>query len=157
MRFETQQAWRICEHGSGIWLREALAAQEVEEDLRVAPPHVGIILTLGGLITEMPPSIDDLFRRSSADAQLQPLARDEIGSAGVFGHVEGVFVPHVDHRRSDLDAAGLRANGRQQGKGRGELTGEMVDTKIRSVRAQLLRGDGQVDGLQKRVSGGAGL
>ncbi len=138
-------------------MREAFAAQEIEEYLRVAAPHAGVILTFGGLITEISPSIDDLLGRSSADAQLQAPACDEIGSAGVFDHVERVLVTHVDHRRSDLDAAGLCADGCEQWKRRSELPGEMMDAKIRPVCAQLLGCNGQLDRLQKRICSGAGL
>ena len=123
----------------------------------MTPPHVGVGLALGRLITEIPPPIDHLLGRASADAELQTSAGDEIGSTGVLGHVERVLVAHVDDRRADLDAAGLRADGRQQRKRRSELASEVMDPEIGAVRAQLLGGDGQVDGLQERVRGRAGL
>ena len=157
MRFEAQQSRRIWKHRPRIGLRKAFAAQQVEEDFRVAPPHVGVILALGGLIAEIPPALDDLLGRSPADAELQAPARDEIGGTGVFGHVERVLVAHVDHRGADLDAAGLRADRCQQRKRRCELAGEMVDPEIRPVRAQLLGGNGKIDGLQQRIRGRAGL
>jgi hypothetical protein len=62
-----------------------------------------------------------------------------------------------DHRRADLDAAGFRADGRQQRERRGQLAGEVMDSKISPVRAQCLGGNGQVDGLQECVCGRAGL
>ena len=83
--------------------------------------------------------------------KLQAPAGDEVGRAGILGHVERVFVAHVDDRGADLDAAGLRADRGQQREGRGELAGEMMHAEIGAVRAQLLGGDGQVDGLQERV------
>jgi hypothetical protein len=43
------------------------------------------------------------------------------------------------------------------GERRGELAGEVMDPKIGSVRAQFLCGNGQVDGLQERLRGRAGL
>jgi hypothetical protein len=67
---------------------------------------------------------------------------------GVLGHVERILGAHVDYRRADLDAAGLRANGREERERRGKLAGEVMDSKIGSVRAQFLGGNGQVDGLQ---------
>ncbi len=123
----------------------------------MAPPHVGIILALRGLIAEIPPALDDLLGRSPADAELQAPARDEIGSTGVFGHVERVLVAHVDHSGSDLDAAGFRTNRCQQWKRRSKLAGEMVDPEIRPVRAQLFGGNGKINGLQQRIRGRAGL
>ena len=123
----------------------------------MTPPHVGVGLALGRLIAEIAPSIDHLLGRASADAELQTPAGDEIGGTGVLGHVERVLVAHVDHCRADLDAAGLRADGRQQRKRRGKLAGEVMDPKIGAVGAQLLGGDGQVDGLQERVRRRAGL
>ena len=54
-------------------------------------------------------------------------------------------------------AAGLRTDGRQQGKRRGELAREVMDPKIGSVRAQFLGSNGQVDGLQECARGRARL
>jgi hypothetical protein len=88
---------------------------------------------------------------------VNPPACDEIGGTGVLGHVERVLVAHVDHGRADLDAAGLRVDGRQQRERRGKLAGEVMDSKIGPVRAQFLGGNGQVDGLQERVCRRAGL
>ena len=104
-----------------------------------------------GRIAEIAPAVDHLLGRAAADAELQPAAGDEIGRAGVLRHVERVLVAHVDDGRADLDAAGPRADGRQQRERRGELAGEMVDAEIGAVRAQLLGGDGEVDRLQQRV------
>ena len=46
-----------------------------------------------------------------------------------------------------------RADGGKQWKGRAELPREMVYAEVRAVSAQLLGGDGQLDGLQERVGG----
>src|ERR1700751_2292944 len=145
MRFKAQQAGRIWKHGLWIGLREALAAQEVEEDLRVAPPHVGLALALGRLVAEIPPAIDHLLGRASADAELQTTAGDEIGRARILDHVERVFVAHVDNRGADLDAPRLRADGRKQREGRGELACEVMNAKISPVRTPLLCCDGKLD------------
>jgi hypothetical protein len=139
-------------------LREALAAQEVEEDLRVTPPHiVGVALALGRPITEIAPAIDHLLGRAPADAELQAPAGDEIGGTRVLGHVERVLVAHVDDRRSDLDAAGLRADGRQQGERRGKLSREVMNAKIGSVHAQFLSCNRKLNGLRERIRSRAGL
>jgi hypothetical protein len=140
-----------------IGFGKTLAAQEVEKDLGVASPHVGVALTLGRLIAEIAPPIDHLLGRAAADAELQPSSGDEIGRARVLRHVERILVAHVDHRRADFDAAGLRTDGREQRKRRGKLAREMMDSKIGAVRPQLLGGDGEIDGLQKRIRGRAGL
>jgi hypothetical protein len=78
-------------------------------------------------------------------------------AAGVLDHVKRVLVAHVDDRRADLDALGLRADGRQQRKRRGELAGEVMDAEVGAIRAQLLGSDGKVDGLQERIGGRARL
>ncbi len=61
MRFGAQQARRIGEHGPWVRLREALAAQDVQEYLRVAPPHVGITRTLDRAVAEIAPAVDHLL------------------------------------------------------------------------------------------------
>src|SRR5258705_5271714 len=97
------------------------------------------------------------LRSTCCDAELKPSARDQIGGARVLYHVERVLVTHIYDGCPDLDAAGLRTDGREQGKRRGELAREVMDPEIGSVRAQLLGGNGQVDGLQECVCGRARL
>src|SRR5450631_2101854 len=130
MGFEPEQAGWIWKHRTRIGWREALAAQQVEEDLRMTPPHVGVGLALGRLITEITPSIDHLLGRAAADTELQAPACDEIGGTGVLGHVERVLVAHVDHGRADLDPAGIRPDRRQERQGRGELAREFMHPEI---------------------------
>ena len=137
--------------GRGLGCGEALAAQQIEEHLGVAPGHVGVGLALGRGVAEVAPPVDHLLGRPAADAELQAAAGDDVGRARVLGHVERVLVAHVDHRRADLDAAGPRADRRQQRERRAELAGEVMHAEIRPVRAQLLGSDGEVDGLQERV------
>src|ERR1700732_2501224 len=64
MGFQAQQPGRIWKHRSWIRPGETLTAQEVEEDLCMAPPHVGVALALGRLVPEISPSIDHLLGRS---------------------------------------------------------------------------------------------
>ena len=40
----------------------------------MAPPHVGVVLSLGRLVAEITPAVDDLLGRSAADAELKTLA-----------------------------------------------------------------------------------
>jgi hypothetical protein len=48
------------------WIRlgEALAAQQIEEDLRMTPPHVGVVLAFGRLLGEISAPIDHLLGRA---------------------------------------------------------------------------------------------
>ena len=156
MRLDPEQAGRVGEHRPRVRPGEAFAVQQRQEGLRVPPPHVGLGLAVGGREAEVSPTVDHLFGRATAEAELEPPAADEVGSARVLRHGEGVFVAHVDDPGADLDPPGPRADRRQQGEGRGELLGEMVDAEVGAVRSQLLRGDSEVDRLQQNVGGGAG-
>ena len=151
MGLEAEQARRIGEHRARIGLGEPLAAQQVEEDFGMAARHVGIGLALGGDIAEMAVAIDHLLGRAARDAQLQAATGDEVGGAGVLGHVERVLVAHVDDGSAELDALGLGPGGRQQRERRGELAGEMMDAEIGAIGADFLGRDGKIDRLQQRV------
>ena len=59
--FEAQQAGWIWKHGLRIGLRETLAPQEVQEDLRMSTAHISVSLAFGRLITEISPALDHLF------------------------------------------------------------------------------------------------
>ena len=119
--------------------------------------HVGISLAIGRLIAEISPAFDHLLGRAAADAELQPPARDQIGCTRVLDHIERVLVAHVDDRRADFDAAGFRTDSSQQWKWRGELAGEVMDPEIGPVCSELFGRDGELDGLQERIRGRAGL
>ena len=95
----------------------------------MAAGHVGIGLALGRREAEVAPAVDHLLGRATADAELKPTARDKVGRAGVFDHVERVLVAHVDDRGADLDAAGARADGGEQREGRGELRAKWCTRK----------------------------
>ena len=151
MRLEAQQAGRVGKHRPRVGLGKTLAAQHLEQHLGVLPRHVGVALALGRRVAEIAPAVDHLLGRAAADAELQAPAGDEVGRAGVLGHVERVLVAHVDDGGADLDAPGPRADRRQQRKRRAELAREMMHPEIGAVRAELLRRDGEVDRLQQRV------
>ena len=148
---DAQQAGRVREHRPRAGLGEALAAQHLEEDLGVAPRHVGIGHPLRRGVAEVAPAVDHLLGRAAADAELQAPAGDEVGAACVLRHVERVLVTHVDDRGADLDPLGARAARRQQRKRRAELAGEVMHPEIGPVRAELLGRDGELDRLQQRV------
>ena len=61
VRLEAQQARRVREHGPRVRLGEALAAQDIKEDLRVTPGHVGVGLALGRHVAKMAPAVDHLL------------------------------------------------------------------------------------------------
>ena len=119
--------------------------------------HVGVGLALLRRVPEVAPAVDHLFRRPSADAELEPPAGDEVGGARVLRHVQRVLVAHVDDGGSDLDLARARADRREQRERRAELTREVMHAEIRTVRAELLGGDGELDRLEQRVGAGANL
>lgn len=117
----------------------------------MAAGHVRISLTVGRGIVEIAPAVDHLLRRAAADAELQPPAGDQIRRAGVFHHVQRVFITHVDHASADLDALGFGADGGQQRERRSQLARKVVYAKIGAVRPQIFGGDRQIDGLQQRI------
>src|SRR5258706_12009738 len=105
----------------------------------------------------MPPAVDHLFRRSTADAQLQTPTGDKVRGAGIFRHVHRVFVEHIDDGGPDLDPLRARADGREEGEWRAELTREVVYAEICAIEAQLFSGYGELDRLQKDIRRRAGL
>ena len=151
MRLDAQEARRVREHRSRVRFGESLAAEELEEDLGVAAGHVRIGLALARDVAEVAEPVDDLLRRPAADAELEPAAGDDVGRAGILGHVERVLVAHVDDGGPDLDSARPRADRGQQRERRGELTREVVDAEVGAVRPELLGRDGQLDRLDQRI------
>ena len=73
--------------------------------------------------------------------------RIEIGTAVIDMRYENPL-----YMAEDAGAADLIAGGRQKRERRSKLAGEMVDAEIGPVRAKFLSRDGEVDGLQLRVS-----
>ena len=76
-----------------------------------------------GVVAEVAQAVDHLLGRPAADAQLEPAAGDEVGRAGVLGHVQRVLVAHVDDGGADLDPAGARADRGQQRERRARAGG----------------------------------
>jgi hypothetical protein len=148
---EAQQAGRVGEHRPRVRLRESLAFEQLQEDLGALAGHVAVVLALGGHVAKVVVAVDDLLRRAAADAQLEAPAGDQVGRAGVVGHVVRVLVTHVDHAGADLDPAGAGTHRGKQRKRGGELAGEVVDAEERAVGTQRLRCDSQLDRLKERV------
>ena len=105
-----------------------------------------------GLVAKIAPSIDHLLGRTAADSQLQAPASDEIRSASVLRHVVRVLIAHVDDGGADFNLSRLGADRREQRKWRCQLPREMMNTEVGSVHSQALGLDGEVNGLQERVS-----
>ena len=110
MRLGAKQSRRVREHRSGVGLGKPGPGEGLKEGLRVLAGHVGVGLALGRRIAEVAEAVDDLLRRAAADPELQTTAGDDVGGAGVFDHVQGVLVAHVDDGRADLDALGTSAD-----------------------------------------------
>src|SRR5262252_4244609 len=68
---EAQEAGRVRKHRAWVGLGEALAEQQFEKDLGVAPRHVGVSHTLRRRVAEVAKAVDDLLRRTAADAELK--------------------------------------------------------------------------------------
>ena len=62
VRLDAQQARWVWKHRPRAGLREALAAQHLEQHLGVAPAHIGIVHAFGRRVTEVAPAVDDLLR-----------------------------------------------------------------------------------------------
>ncbi len=105
VRFDPQQPGGVGEHRTRVGPREPLALQHLQQHLGVLAGHVGVGGALRRDVAEVAVAVDDLLGRSPADAQLQPAAGDQVGRAGVLGHVQRVLVAHVDDAGADLDPA----------------------------------------------------
>ena len=123
----------------------------IQETLRHIAEHSCIILTVARVMAKIAPSVDDLFRRTATDSQLQAPAGDEIRGAGILGHVMRVLISHVNHCCADFNTVRLSADRGDQWKWGSQLSREVMNTKIRSVNAQPFGLDGKVNRLQERV------
>ncbi|WP_432644211.1 hypothetical protein [Limimaricola cinnabarinus] len=75
---EAQQARRVREHRLGVGLSEALTAQHIEKDLGMVPSEIDVGAAFWRLVAKMPLAIDHLLGRATADAKLEPTARDQV-------------------------------------------------------------------------------
>jgi len=158
MRLGAEQSGRVREHRGRVRFGEAGPGQDLEEDLGVLTGQFRADwVVLGGLVAEVAESIDDLLGRPAADPELEAPTGNEVGGAGIFGHVERVLVAHVDDGGADLDALRPRADGRQQRERRPELLGKVVDTEVGAVRAEVFDGLGELDRLDQRVGARSNL
>ena len=141
----------------GVGVGHGRAVDRGQEDLGLLPGEVGV----GGAgrrdVPELPRALQGRLGRSPGDPELQPAAGDEVGGGGLLGHVQRVLVAHVDDAGADLDAAGSARRWPPAAGTGGELALEVVDAHERAVDAELLRGLGELDGLQQAVGRGAHL
>src|SRR5437764_11148375 len=138
MRLEAKEPGRVGEHRPRIRSGESFSLQQLEEDFGMTPAHVRVGLAFLRRVAEVTPPFDDLLGRAPADPELEPAAADEIRRARILDHVERILVPHVDDGGADLDATRPGADGGEQGEGRTELLGEVMDAEVCAVRTQLL-------------------
>jgi len=75
---DAQEALRIREHRPRVGLGKAVATQQVEEYLRMAPAHVGVTFAVSRAIAEIAPPVDHLLGRAPADPKLQTSSGDEV-------------------------------------------------------------------------------
>jgi hypothetical protein len=150
---DPQQTGRVREHRSRIRLRKPLAGEHFEKDLCVLPGQISVGLSLRRDVAEVAEAVNHLLGRSAADAELETTTGNEVGGAGVLGHVERVLITHVDNGGTDLDPTRSSADRGQQRKRRGELAGEVMHPEVRPIGTDLLRRHGQLDRLQQRIRG----
>ena len=132
-------------------LGEPLALEELDEHLGVAPCHLRVGLALHRLEAEVAPAVDYLLGRPTTDAKLQPATGQEVCGPSVLRHVERILVAHVDDRGADLDPRRPSADGGQQRERRAQLASKVVDAVVRTIRTNLLGGNGQLERLEQRV------
>ena len=77
----------------------------------MAPPHVGVVLSFGRLIAEIPPAIDDLLGRTPADAKLQTLTGHDsvLGAVAWSGDGKWIASAGGDHVIKLWDGTTLKA------------------------------------------------
>src|SRR5690606_6324784 len=92
----------IGKHRIGIWLRKAGTSQPVKKFQGFPSSHIGVSFSILQTVAELFPTVNDLFRRTSAHAQLQPTFRDQVGGTRLFYHVEWIFIAHIDDAGTDL-------------------------------------------------------
>jgi len=122
------------------------------KNLCIPAGHVRIVFSFSRALAKIAPSIDYLLGRAAADSQLQAATSDEIRRPGIFRHIVGILIAHIDDRCANFDVPRPRSDGREQRERRRQLSREVVDTKISSVHSEALRLNREVDGLEERVS-----
>ena len=119
----------------------------------MTPRHRTLIFAFGGVIAEALETADNGFGRAAGDTQLQASGGNQVGHRGEFGHIQRVFVAHIDHTGAKLNAAGFSGDRRQKRVRGGLLLVKMVHAEERTVQADLFGTYRQIDSLMQRVGG----
>src|SRR3982750_3409489 len=155
MRFEAKQTGWVWKHWPRVRFSESFSLQQIEKDFGVASAQVCVGSPFRRCVTEVTPAFDDLLRRAATDSELEAAVADQVSRAGVLHHVERILVPHVDDGRSDLDATGPCADGREKREWGCELLREVMDAKVGAVSTKLLCRDGELDRLLQNIARGS--
>ena len=75
--------------------------------------HIALIFAFCRVVTEALKAADNGFGRAAGDTQLQSARRDKVSHGSKFCHVERVFIAHVNHAGTKLDAFGLGGDCRE--------------------------------------------
>ncbi len=70
VRLDPEQPRRVGKHRPGVRLGEPLAVEDLEKEPRVLASHVGVVGALGWDVAEVAVPVDDLFRGTTANAEL---------------------------------------------------------------------------------------
>src|SRR5690606_4893025 len=136
---------------------ERLARDGGPEQARVLPGHVAGMLPAGRVVSEGLVPAQRRLLRATAQTELEPAVAQEVGGGSELGRLERVLVANVDHGRAELEPAGPRGEGAAQRPRARELVLEVVHAAPGPVASELLRADGDLDGLDERLPGGACL
>src|SRR5262245_60828680 len=151
MRLEPKQPGRVGKHRPRIGFGESFSFQQLEKNLGMTTAHFRVGSAFWRRVAEVTPPFDDLLWGAAAYPELEPTVADQIGRARVLDHVERILVPHVNHGRSNLDAARPGADGREKREGRRELLRKVMDAKVCAVRTKFLCRYSQLDRLLQNI------
>ncbi len=120
----------------------------------MAARHIALVFAFCRVVAEALKAADNGFGRAAGDTELQSARRNEVCHGGKFSHVERVFVAHVNHAGTQLDAFGLGGDCGEQRVGGCLLLVEVVHAEERAVQSDVFGTYGKVDCLVQRFCGG---
>ena len=113
----------------------------------MAARHIALVFTLCRVVAKALKAADNGFGRATGDTQLQSTRRNKVCHGGKFSHVERVFVAHVNHAGTQLDAFGLGGDCGEQRVGGRLLLVEVVHAEERAVQPDIFSTYGKVNCL----------